>query len=62
MTEILIDKKICSYSRKELPGAAKKAALKSSSEKTFTLKQARAYIKKMRRNGRRKMLVKKCSQ
>ncbi len=48
MTELVIEKKkYVLIPEKNYKALQKKAALKSKSEKTFTLEQARAYSKKM---------------
>ena len=48
MTEILIDKKkYVLIPEKDYQALQKKAAFKSTQEKTFTIEQARAYSKKL---------------
>lgn len=60
MTEIVIDKKkYILIPEENYQALQKKAALKSKSEKTFTLEQAREYSKKMiRKWGCRKIIIK----
>ena len=55
MTRRTIDiKAVYAYHRRELPGTAKKAALKFIPEKTLTLVEAREYSKKLIRDGLQK--------